>query len=54
MLGLSDEAKVFLANRPDELGGTMNLLAAQIDELDTVFEGVMVAESDLQKRLAGT
>ena len=51
VLCLSDETKVFLANRPDELGGTMNLLAAQIDDLNALQYVLGKTESHLRKRI---
>ena len=46
---LSDQTKVFLANRPDELKETENLVHAQIDGLRTLLDGVDMAKSNLRE-----
>ena len=47
---LSDNTRVFLASRPEELEGMENMIHAEIDDLRSVLGGVSDAKSDLQKR----
>ena len=51
LLGLSDETRVFLANRPEELEETEDLVAAQIDDLGGLQDVLIETESHLRKRI---